>query len=120
MNNDGHGKAVTKDMYCYHHNLNDPVTTIDTSLAYCSNWTKTWLEPRLKEPAFTKNTLFILTWDEAANYLAKNQIYTVLFGDIIQRSSQTDGVAYTHYSILKTIEDNVCSTSFREQFLETY
>ncbi|KAL1936403.1 hypothetical protein VTP01DRAFT_537 [Rhizomucor pusillus] len=84
MNNDGH----------------------DTSLAYSSNWTQTWLEPRLKEPAFTKNTLFILTWDEAENYLAKNQIYTVLFGDVIKRSSQTDGVRYDHYSILKTIEDN--------------
>ncbi|KAI9311265.1 phosphoesterase family-domain-containing protein [Dichotomocladium elegans] len=80
-----------------------------TDLAYSSNWTKNWLEPRMKQEAFTKNTLFVLTWDENQTWVLKpNHIMTVLFGPAVKRSSKTDGVKYNHYSILKSVEENVC------------
>lgn len=81
---------------------------LDTSLEYASNWTKSWLEPRLKQNAFTENTLFVLTWDENKTWVVKkNQVLTVLLGPAVKRSSLTDGVKYDHYSILRTVEDNV-------------
>lgn len=83
---------------------------IDTDVPYSSNWFKGWLEPRINQTAFTKNTLFILTWDEALTSSPTNQIYTVLFGDVIQvaeGSDRTDDTPYDHYSLLRSIEDNV-------------
>ncbi|KAI8144839.1 phosphoesterase family-domain-containing protein [Fennellomyces sp. T-0311] len=85
MNNDGH----------------------DTSLGYASYWLKSWLEPRITKSAFTENTLFVLTWDENKTYAIKNQVMTVLFGPAIDRIAATDGTAYNHYSVLKSIEENV-------------
>lgn len=43
-----------------------------------------------------------------------NQVFTVLFGPAVQRSGLTDGNKYNHYSILKSIEDNVSVGSMLE------
>ncbi|ORZ01357.1 phosphoesterase family-domain-containing protein [Syncephalastrum racemosum] len=85
MNNDGH----------------------DTDLTYASNWAKSFLEPRVNKPAFSDNTLFIVTWDENKTWIIKkNEVYTILFGPAVKRSSKTDDSSYSHYSILKSIEEN--------------
>ncbi|KAF7727958.1 hypothetical protein EC973_006846 [Apophysomyces ossiformis] len=79
----------------------------DTSLKYSSDWLKSWLEPRMKNPAFSDNTLIVLTWDEQKDYVdVHNHVLTVLLGPAVQRSAKTDGVRYDHYSILKTVQDN--------------
>ncbi|KAI7854836.1 phosphoesterase family-domain-containing protein [Circinella umbellata] len=84
MNNDGH----------------------DTTLEYSSDWFKEWLEPRVDNPAFNNNTLFVLTWDEDKTYSIPNQILTVLFGPAVNRSASTDNTKYDLYSILNSVEEN--------------
>ncbi|KAJ2963245.1 hypothetical protein NQZ79_g1753 [Umbelopsis isabellina] len=78
----------------------------NTNVTYAASWLQSYLEPRISNPAFSTNTLFVLTFDESANYLNNNQVFTVLFGPAVQRSSLTDGNKYNHYSILKSVEDN--------------
>ncbi|KAI8329924.1 phosphoesterase family-domain-containing protein [Chlamydoabsidia padenii] len=80
----------------------------DTSLQYASNWFEGFLEPRITKENFTRNTMFVSTFDEAKDYLIPNQVQTVLFGPSFKRSSSTssDNTKYNHYSLLKTIEDN--------------
>lgn len=80
---------------------------IDTDLAYSSNWTKSFIEPLMKEKNLTKNTLFVLTWDENDTWTIPNQVYTVLFGPAVKRSVKTDDTAYNHYSVLRSVEENV-------------
>ncbi|KAL0089393.1 phosphoesterase [Phycomyces blakesleeanus] len=80
----------------------------DTTLEYSSNWIKGWLEPRFEKPAFNTNTLFVLTWDEQKTYVSlENHVYTVLLGSAVKRASLTDGAPYSHYSVLRSVEDNV-------------
>ncbi|OZJ05608.1 hypothetical protein BZG36_01469 [Bifiguratus adelaidae] len=79
----------------------------DTNVTYASNWLQNFLEPRISNPAFSNNTLFVVTFDEQATYLSlTNHVMTVLFGPAVQRALKTDGNAYNHYSLLKTVEDN--------------
>ncbi|RKP25344.1 phosphoesterase, partial [Syncephalis pseudoplumigaleata] len=84
MNNDGH----------------------DTSLEYATNWLKAFLEPKLADPNFTRRTLIVVTFDEAENYLIRNQVYTVLLGEAAGRKGTVDDSEYNHYSLLRTVEDN--------------
>jgi acid phosphatase len=82
--------------------------SLDTDLKTASQWLNSFLEPRLKQDAFSKNTLFVITWDEQETVVSlHNHVLTVLLGSMVKRSSLTDGVEYDHYSILKTIQDNV-------------
>lgn len=83
----------------------------DTSISYASNWFKNYLEGSdniIQKPAFNKNTMFVSTWDEDSGSTA-NKIQTVLFGPDFHKSTTatTDNTKYTHYSLLRTIEDNV-------------
>ncbi|KAJ3096798.1 hypothetical protein HDU96_000642 [Phlyctochytrium bullatum] len=77
----------------------------DTTLAYSSAWLKGFLEPKLVDPAYA-DTLFVVTYDESESYLARNQIYTVLLGKGIKGKNLKDNTYYTHYSVLKAIEQN--------------
>jgi acid phosphatase len=82
----------------------------DTGVVHAAQWFSKFLEPRLKEPTFTKNTLFVSTFDEAKHYThVPNRVQTVLFGPDFKRpfNATTDNTTYNHYSILRTIEDNV-------------
>jgi acid phosphatase len=93
----------------------------DTSLQYASKWFEGYLEPRIAKENFTKNTMFVSTWDEAKDYLIPNQVQTVLFGPSFKRSSNasSDSTKYNHYSLLKTIEDNVRTWNLKKRS-ETY
>ncbi|CAO3640732.1 unnamed protein product [Cunninghamella echinulata] len=83
----------------------------DTSIAYASNWFKNYLEGNdtlIQKPTFNKNTMFVSTWDEDSGATPANKIQTVLFGPDFHKSTNatTDDSEYTHYSLLRTIEDN--------------
>ncbi|CAO3615843.1 unnamed protein product [Cunninghamella blakesleeana] len=79
----------------------------DSSVTSASQWLKEYLEIRLKNPSFTKNTLFVLTWDKQKDVISiHNHVLTVLFGPMIKRHSISDSVNYDHYSILKTVQEN--------------
>ncbi|KAI9280989.1 phosphoesterase family-domain-containing protein [Umbelopsis sp. AD052] len=85
MNNDGH----------------------DTTLAYASNWTHSFIEPLLANKDFTKNTAVLLTWDESKNYSNTDQVWSVLVGGAVKaKKNNVDNTKYDHYSILATIEKN--------------
>ncbi|TPX59073.1 hypothetical protein PhCBS80983_g02745 [Powellomyces hirtus] len=79
----------------------------DTSIGYSSKWAKGFLEPLLANTEFMNSTLVIITWDESENYFNDNQVATYLLGPMVDGAkSKTDNTKYSHYSILKTIEDN--------------
>ena len=75
-------------------------------------WLGRFLEPLLADSALMRNTLIVVTFDEASNSLTSNlfgsgsnRIYTVLLGGMVQPGMSSD-VAYSHYSLLRTIEVN--------------
>jgi hypothetical protein len=75
----------------------------DTDVTFADNWLSATFSSLLQNPNFTNNTLFVVTFDEGANNSAVNQVYTVLYGDMVQagvKSSQ----AVNHYSLLAMVE----------------
>ena len=56
-----------------------------------------------------KGTLVVVTFDESGGN-ADNRIFTLFLGDMVKPANQQDPKAldkrYTHYSVLRTIEDN--------------
>ena len=51
-----------------------------------------------------KRTLVIVTFDESEGNNKPERIYTVFLGAMVKPQEIT--AAYTHYSVLRTIEDN--------------
>jgi hypothetical protein len=86
MNNDGH----------------------DTNVHFAAEWLHKFLEKTFPEK-LRKGTLVIVTFDES-DHNADNRIYTLFLGDMVKEASQQDpkvlGRHYTHYDVLRTIEDN--------------
>ena len=80
----------------------------DTSLAYATNWSRTFLTPLLQNPYFMNNTLILLTYDESETYSQPNKIASILLGGAIssELANTTDDTFYTHYSVLSTLENN--------------
>jgi len=86
MNNDGH----------------------DTGVSYASEWLRKFLSKRFSKPSFTKNTLFFVTFDEREDYDGgDNLVFTVMFGPVVDAwKGRKDNRSYSHYSLLRTIEEN--------------
>ncbi|CAG8974107.1 hypothetical protein HYALB_00002742 [Hymenoscyphus albidus] len=80
----------------------------DSSITVAGAWAKGFLEPLLKNKNFLNNTLVLLTFDEAENYFARNRVFSVLLGDAVPKElhGTTDDHAYSHYSIMSTVENN--------------
>ncbi len=76
----------------------------DTGVAYADTWLKTFLSPLLDRPAFLKDTLVVITFDENDRTWG-NRIYTALVGPMVKAGSRS-GIRYDHYSLLRTIEEN--------------
>ncbi len=76
----------------------------DTSLAFASKWLKGFIEPKLADPKFGAGTLVVVTFDEGAGAPANDALYTVLLGPMVAAGS-VDGTAYSHYSLLRTVEN---------------
>jgi len=80
----------------------------DTSVAVAGAWAKKFLDETFPE-SLRKGTLVVVTFDESGGN-SDNRIYTLFLGDMVKEASQQDpkalAVKYTHYSVLRTIEDN--------------
>ncbi|GES65834.1 phosphoesterase-domain-containing protein [Aspergillus terreus] len=80
----------------------------DSSLATAGAWSRNFLTPLLSNKSFnTDRTLIILTFDEGLT-TGTNQIYAVLLGGAVPSAKigTKDNAAYSHYSLLKTVEIN--------------
>ncbi len=53
-----------------------------------------------------KDMLLVVTFDEDDKSTSNNHIYTAVYGDSVQPGSVSQN-AYTHYSLLRTIEDTL-------------
>ena len=86
MNNDGH----------------------NTNVQVAGTWLRRFLEQTFPE-RLRKGTLVVVTFDES-DHNADNRIFTLFLGDMVKEAKQQDPKAldrqYTHYSVLRTIEDN--------------
>jgi hypothetical protein len=80
----------------------------DTTAQVSGAWVKKFLDETFPEK-LRKGTLVVVTFDESGGN-EDNRIYTVLLGDMVKPANQQDpavlGKRYTHYSVLRTIEDN--------------
>ncbi len=78
----------------------------DTNITVADQWLSQTFGDKIADPNFMKDTLIVITFDESELFFSSsNQIYTVFVG-----ANVTPGATVTsptsHYSILKTIEDN--------------
>ncbi|KNC96467.1 uncharacterized protein SPPG_08058 [Spizellomyces punctatus DAOM BR117] len=81
----------------------------DTPLSFSSDWAKGFFQKLFQNTSFLRNTLIVFTWDEQESYLSlQNKVATYLIGDVVNTASagKTDETNYSHYSLLRTIEDN--------------
>lgn len=80
----------------------------DTNAEVAGAWVKKFLDESFPEK-LRKGTLVIVTFDESGGN-EDNRIYTVFLGDMVKPANQQDprviNMRYSHYSVLRTIEDN--------------
>jgi len=73
----------------------------NTNIAFGGKWLDGFLTPRLSK--FPARTLFVVTWDED-DATEGNRIDTFIWGSMVSIGSSN--TKYTHYSLLRTVEDN--------------
>ncbi len=80
----------------------------DTNAQTAGEWVKKFLDHTFPEE-LRQGTLVIVTFDESGGN-SDNRIYTLFLGEMVKPANQQDANAlarpYTHYSVLRTIEDN--------------
>jgi len=76
----------------------------DTDLNFAGKYLQGWLAKYMKMPGFTNGTLILITFDED-EILEGNHIFALLLGPYVTPKT-TEGGAYTHYSITRTLELN--------------
>ena len=80
----------------------------DTGVQVAGAWVRKFLEETFPEKLRTR-TLVVVTFDESGGN-PDNRIFTLFLGDMVKASKLQDPAAlgrrYTHYSALRTIEDN--------------
>jgi hypothetical protein len=80
----------------------------DTNVQTAGEWVKKFLDDTFPEK-LRQGTLVVVTFDESGGN-ADNRIFTLFLGDMVKPANQQDPNAlakhYTHYSVLRTIEDN--------------
>jgi hypothetical protein len=74
----------------------------DTSLELSSKWLQGFLRALDATIAMHQRTLVVVTWDEGDN--RDNRVLTLLLGTMVNPGRYSTPL--THYSLLKTIEDN--------------
>ncbi len=82
----------------------DPVFFPGRGLRKASSWLNTFFKDWFPLDEKMKGTLVIVTFDESEVFETTERIYTVFLGDMVKTGEVTE--AYTHYSVLRTIEDN--------------
>ncbi len=80
----------------------------DTNITFAGAWTRSFLEPLLKNTYVTDKTLIVVSFDENEDYPTPNRVFTVLLGGAIDSSlhGTTDDTFYNHYSMLSTVQAN--------------
>jgi Phosphoesterase family len=90
----------------YSPNMNDDGH--NTNVGVAGAWLSTFLDKTFPEK-LRQGTLVIVTFDES-DHNSDNRIYTLFLGDMVKDASQQDPTVldrhYTHYNVLRTIEDN--------------
>ena len=80
----------------------------DTTLQVAGAWVKKFLDDTFPDK-LRHGTLVVITLDESGGN-EDNRIFTLFLGDMVKPANQQDPAAlgryYTHYSVLRTIEDN--------------
>ena len=80
----------------------------DTTVTVAGAWVKKFLDDSFPEK-LRPGTLVVVTFDESGGN-ADNRIFTLFLGDMVKEANQQDpnvlARRYTHYSVLRTIEDN--------------
>ena len=80
----------------------------DTTATEAGAWVRKFLDETFPEK-LRQGTLVVVTFDESGGN-EDNRVFTLLLGDMVKDASQQDPKAlakrYTHYSVLRTIEDN--------------
>jgi phosphoesterase family protein len=80
----------------------------DTTPAVAGAWVKKFLDDSFPQK-LRQGTLIVVTFDESGGN-EDNRIFTLFFGDMVKPANQQDPAAlskrYTHYSVLRTVEDN--------------
>ena len=80
----------------------------DTNAQTAGAWVKKFLDDTFTEK-LRAGTLVVVTFDESGGN-SDNRIYTLFLGDMVKPANQQDpkalGKLYTHYSVLRTIEDD--------------
>jgi uncharacterized protein (DUF2461 family) len=82
----------------------DPVLQPGRGLKKASSWLNNFLKDSFPLDEKTKGTLVIVTFDESEYFEKTERIYTVFLGNMVKPGEITK--TYTHYSVLRTIEDN--------------
>ena len=90
----------------YSPNMNDDGH--NTNVGVAGAWVSRFLDKTFNEK-LRKGTLVIVTFDES-DHNSDNRIYTLFLGDMVKDAGQQDPKVldrrYTHYNVLRTIEDN--------------
>jgi phospholipase C len=74
----------------------------DTSLEASSKWLQGFIQSLDGTAAMRQRTLVVITWDEGGN--RDNRVLTLLLGNVVNPGKHSTPL--THYSLLRTIEDN--------------
>jgi hypothetical protein len=82
----------------------DPVLQPGRGLKKASSWLNQFLKDWFPLDEKMQGTLVIVTFDESEHFEKTERIYTVFLGDMVKSGEITK--TYTHYSVLRTIEDN--------------
>lgn len=75
----------------------------DTGIEFADRYMAKRFQPFLDDKRFTDEVLFVVTFDEG-RYFSSNQVYTILVGPKV-KPGITSKTRYTHYSLLRTIEE---------------
>ena len=76
----------------------------DTSGEFADKWFAKTFGPLIADPKFMNGMLLISTFDESLTSEPTNHIYTSFYGAGVKAGS-TSSTKYTHYDLLRTIED---------------
>ncbi|TFK33657.1 acid phosphatase [Crucibulum laeve] len=81
----------------------------DTNVTVAGTFTKSFLEPLLKNKNFNGDrTLVLITFDENDNHLIGNRVRSILLGSAVPRNliGTSDNYYYDHYSEISTMQAN--------------
>jgi phospholipase C len=83
----------------------------DTDVATADQWLSKTIGPLLKNEAFMKDALVVITFDEDDFFIrdgmmVNNHVYAALAGGSVAPGATTSAL-YDHYSLLRTIEDGL-------------